>query len=494
MPERVRFAPSPTGPLHIGGVRTALFNFLYAKNNKGQFILRIEDTDQNRYVPASEEYIYKALNWMGLTIDEGPVEGGNFGPYRQSERKAIYAKHIKDLLDSGAAYYAFDSQDALQKERENAEKAGRVFQYDQHSRGRMSNSLNCSEKETAAHLKSGNYVIRLKIDAHEPFVVKDLLRGVITVDPSLLDDKILMKSDGMPTYHFANVVDDHLMEITTVIRGEEWLPSLPLHNLIYQAFGWSPPEFIHLPLILKPEGKGKLSKRDGITGGFPVFPMQWEELDGFKERGVLPDALRNYLLLLGWNSGGEQEIFSFDQMINSFGIEGLQKGGARFDFSKAVWMNEQYLQKMSHTEFRAAVNESLDVLEEIYDAKTIDQILNMIQPRVKLLSDVDKEIALFHTDPNSYDAKTLDKLRPKLPKEFLPWCMDQIKNGQIDDLKSAISEWGEKNNCNMGVLMQALRLALVGSLSGPDLIDIMNVLKKDVTLVRIDHFRISTNL
>jgi len=303
-----------------------------------------------------------------------------------------------------------------------------------------------------------------------------------------------MKSDGMPTYHFANVVDDHLMEITTVIRGEEWLPSLPLHNLIYQAFGWSPPEFIHLPLILKPEGKGKLSKRDGITGGFPVFPMQWEELDGFKERGVLPDALRNYLLLLGWNSGGEQEIFSFDQMINSFGIEGLQKGGARFDFSKAVWMNEQYLQKMSHTEFRAAVNESLDVLEEIYDAKTIDQILNMIQPRVKLLSDVDKEIALFHTDPNSYDAKTLDKLRPKLPKEFLPWCMDQIKNGQIDDLKSAISEWGEKNNCNMGVLMQALRLALVGSLSGPDLIDIMNVLKKDVTLVRIDHFRISTNL
>lgn len=345
MPERVRFAPSPTGPLHIGGVRTALFNFLYAKNNKGQFILRIEDTDQNRYVPASEEYIYKALNWLGLTIDEGPVEGGDFGPYRQSERKAIYAKHIKDLLDSGAAYYAFDSQDALQKKREDAEKAGRVFQYDQHSRGRMSNSLNCSEKETAAHLKSGNYVIRLKIDAHEPFVVKDLLRGVITVDPSLLDDKILMKSDGMPTYHFANVVDDHLMEITTVIRGEEWLPSLPLHNLIYQAFGWAPPEFIHLPLILKPEGKGKLSKRDGITGGFPVFPMQWEELDGFKERGVLPEALRNYLLLLGWNSGGEQEIFSFDQMINSFGIEGLQKGGARFDFSKAVWMNEQYLQR-----------------------------------------------------------------------------------------------------------------------------------------------------
>ncbi len=494
MPERVRFAPSPTGPLHIGGLRTALFNYLYAKHHGGTFILRIEDTDQARYVDASEAYIYQALDWLNLPLDEGPKEGGAYGPYRQSERKALYAKHVEHLLKNGTAYYAFDTPEALEQAREKADAVGGVFQYGKNSRLSMQNSLSCSAEETQMLLKKGDYVVRLKIEAEKPFVIKDLLRGTITIDPATLDDKILMKSDGMPTYHFANVVDDHLMKISTVIRGEEWLPSLPLHFLLYQAFGWQPPAFVHLPLLLKPQGKGKLSKRDGISGGFPVFPMAWEDLDGFKERGVLPEALRNYLLLLGWNSGNEKELFGREEMIETFGVEGLQKGGARFDFAKAVWMNEQYIQMMSLVSLKNALADYLAPLSERYDEEAIEKITALIQPRIKLLTDAEKELRVFASDPLTFDEKPLQKVLSKLPATFMPWCIEKINATGLVDFKAAVMDWAEKHSCGLGVLMQSLRLALVGDLSGPDLIEIMNLLKKDVTLKRIGFFIQHNNL
>ena len=350
---RVRFAPSPTGPLHIGGLRTALFNYLYAKKHNGTFILRIEDTDQNRFVPGAEQYIVEALEWCGITIDEGPNTTGHFGPYKQSERKHIYRQYAEQLVKEGKAYYAFDTAEALDEHRKNHEAQGKTFIYNWHNRekGKLVNSLVLDKEVVEAKINSGeDYVIRFKSPENQKLHLKDIIRGDIEIDTNILDDKVLFKSDGMPTYHLANIVDDHLMEITHVIRGEEWLPSLALHYQLYNAFGWTPPQFAHLPLILKPTGKGKLSKRDGDKMGFPVFPLEWKDPQtgevsyGYRESGFFPEAVVNFLALLGWNPGTEQEIFSMDELINSFDLERVNKSGARFDPDKTKWFNHHYMQ------------------------------------------------------------------------------------------------------------------------------------------------------
>src|SRR5690554_2162636 len=352
---RVRFAPSPTGPLHIGGVRTALYNYLFAKQQGGDFILRIEDTDQNRYVPGAEEYIIEALEWCGIPYNEGPGKEGDCGPYRQSERREIYQQYALQLINSGHAYYAFDTTEELENYRSQYEKNGETFIYNHHNRIKLNNSLSLSEEETAQQLAAGvAYVVRFKTPENRELVLQDLVRGEIRIDTSLLDDKVLFKSDGMPTYHLANIVDDHLMRITHVIRGEEWLPSLALHELLYEALGWQAPQFAHLPLILKPEGKGKLSKRDGDKHGFPVFPLEWSAEEGiskgYREEGYLPDALVNMLALLGWNPGTEQEIFSIQELISQFSLEKVSKSGARFNPEKTIWFNHQYIQQKTGEE------------------------------------------------------------------------------------------------------------------------------------------------
>ena len=409
---RVRFAPSPTGPLHIGGLRTALFNYLHARKNKGTFILRVEDTDQNRYVEGSESYIEEALEWCGMIPDEGPVNGGNFGPYRQSERKAIYKKYIDELIKKGGAYYAFDSADSLKEARNKSEKSGKTFKYGSQNRHLFQNSLTLSPKEVEEAIK-GDYVVRLKVSPGAVVQVEDLVRGTVRVDSDLLDDKILMKSDGMPTYHFANVVDDHLMKITTVIRGEEWLPSLPMHQLIYDAFEWKAPEFMHLPLILKPNGKGKLSKRDGEKEGFPVFPLQWkEETTGFREMGFLPEAMVNYLALLGWNDGSENERFTLKDLEEAFDVSGVQKGGARFDYEKARSVNHQIL---IDTPSELLIENELvkKLLVEFPKEQWLD-LLSLVKERLYTLMDL-KEETSFLLRPHPYDEKSLLKIRGEKP-------------------------------------------------------------------------------
>ncbi|MDX1315655.1 MAG: glutamate--tRNA ligase, partial [Eudoraea sp.] len=347
-PVRVRFAPSPTGPLHIGGVRTALFNYLFAKKHGGSFILRIEDTDQTRYVEGAEAYIIESLNWCGIPYDEGPGKDGGYGPYRQSERKSMYREYAEKLIASGHAYYAFDSSESLDQHRKSQEAEGKTFIYNWHNRLELDNSLVLSQEETSARIASGaEYVIRFKTPQNQTVVLQDVIRGEIEIDSNTLDDKVLFKSDGMPTYHLANIVDDHLMAISHVIRGEEWLPSLALHVLLYGAFEWEPPVFAHLPLIMKPVGKGKLSKRDGEKGGFPVFPLAWENASGYRESGYYPEAVVNFLAMLGWNPGTEQEIFSLEELTEAFSLERVNRSGARFDPDKTVWYNNAYLQQRS---------------------------------------------------------------------------------------------------------------------------------------------------
>ncbi len=481
---RVRFAPSPTGPLHLGGVRTALFNYLYARKNKGVFILRVEDTDQNRYVKGSEEYIQKALEWAGMVPDEGPNNGGELGPYRQSERKAIYQKYIQQLIDKGAAYYAFDSPEILSKARNEKEEKGETFRYGAHNRMSFHNSLTCS-KDTLPTLLKGPYVVRLKVDPKQSITVKDEIRGAIHQEAALLDDKILMKADGMPTYHFANVVDDYLMQIDTVIRGEEWLPSLPIHQLLYDAFGWKAPKFMHLPLILKPSGKGKLSKRDGDKEGFPVFPLNWNETTrGFKEEGFLAEAFINYLALLGWNSGTEQELFSLSELEQLFSVEGIQKGGARFDFEKAKWINHQYINNKK-------AEELLEIEIVRQQLKSVDpqkqlQVVQLIKERLFTLNDLAEEIQWLN-EPEKYDEKTVQKLISKAPGQLLVALSARIEElSGIENLKDALMTWAKSNDVPVGFMMQSLRISLVGALSGPDLFEICDILGKDVILKRIN--------
>lgn len=485
MTERLRFAPSPTGPLHIGGLRTALYNYLYAKKHQGQVVLRIEDTDQTRYVAGAEDYIFNALEWMGIPPDESPKHGGSYGPYRQSERKEMYHEHIKHLVASGKAYYAFDTPDELEVLRAAATAKSEVFTYNAAVRERLKNSLNCTEEETQQYLDSGNYVVRLKVTPNTMVTVKDLLRGTITVNSSTLDDKVLMKADGLPTYHFANVVDDHLMAITTVIRGEEWLPSLALHQLLYDAFGWESPKFIHLPLILKSEGKGKLSKRDGIQGGYPVFPLDWDEMKGFKETGFLPEALRNFLLLIGWNGGTEQEIYTLEEMIAAFDVSGLQKGGGRFDYKKALWMNAQYLQQLPLQSLRTAGSVYLKALEGRYSEEALLQIVALAQPRITFIQELAAATYCFHSSPTEYDEKPLRKIKDRLPTSFFDWCEAHLPNTDVANLKAALQTWCEAEGCGFGVVMQSLRLALVGSLTGPDVMAIIALVGTEELLKRI---------
>jgi glutamyl-tRNA synthetase len=480
--ERVRFAPSPTGPLHIGGLRTAIFNYLYARKHKGAFILRVEDTDLNRYVEGSERYIQESLEWCGMVPDEGPFNGGSLGPYRQSERKSIYLEYIQILLAKGKAYYAFDSTDELSAARSLAELQGETFRYGAHNRANFVNSLTLNENEIEER-KKGDYVIRLKVDPGAIISVFDEVRGTVSVATDELDDKVLMKSDGMPTYHFANVVDDYLMKITCVIRGEEWLPSLPHHQLLYNAFDWKSPKFMHLPLILKPNGKGKLSKRDGDKDGFPVFPLQWKDNVGFKEKGFLPESMVNYLVLLGWNSGKEDEFFTLSELEGLFSVSGVQKGGARFDYEKARWINHQHLLKKTPQELLTLEAFKLALNNFSFDQKF--KIATIIKDRLYTLDDIQEEVKIFNT-PYPFDNDAIEKLLPKNPLQVLQKAESILNSGEHTvALKETLLDWAKKQSISVGVLMQSLRIALVGKLTGPDLFDIIEILGNSVSLLRI---------
>lgn len=491
---RVRFAPSPTGALHIGGVRTALFNYLFAKKHGGDFLLRIEDTDQTRYVEGAEKYIIDALNWCGIPFDEGVGKEGKHAPYRQSERKEIYKKYADELLEKGWAYYAFDTAEELDNQRKSYESEGKTFIYNWETRGGLKNSLSLSSEEVKKRLESGEvFVIRFKMPNDEVLKMSDLIRGEVSVDTKTLDDKVLFKSDGMPTYHLANIVDDHLMEITHVIRGEEWLPSMPLHVLLYRAFGWEAPKFAHLPLILKPVGNGKLSKRDGIKLGFPVFPLDWKEeenvLKGFKGEGYFPDALVNFLALLGWNPGNDQEIFSLEELIQLFDLERVNKSGARFDPEKIKWFNHQYLQKKSNNVLAEEFQKILLEKNISISAEKLEKIVSLIKERATFVSDFWDLGNYFFQKPSNYDEKALKKQW----KEDSATIISQISGviGAISDFSSAVLQENVKkyiseNGYGLGQVMPLIRLALVGEMKGADVFDIMEVIGKEETLFRLN--------
>lgn len=484
--ERVRFAPSPTGPLHIGGLRTALFNYLYTKKNKGTFIVRIEDTDQSRKVDGSEAYIFDALDWCGIAPDESPLHGGEYGPYRQSERKDIYKKYIQRLVDTGKAYYAFDHSDDLDRAREEAQLNGATFKYNASNRGSFKNSLSCTAEETSNLRKGSSVVVRLKVDGQRVVKTTDVLRGSVTVNASELEDKILMKADGMPTYHFANVVDDHFMKISTVIRGEEWLPSLPIHQLLYEAFGWEAPQFLHLPLILNPGGKGKLSKRDGDKHGYPVFPLQWSTTEGYKEIGFLPEAHLNYIAQLGW-SMGENELMRLDEMIAAFNVKQLQKGGARFDYDKARWINQQYLSAMSVQDLMQRFPAWFETLKAALGAKT-ENAIALIQKRLVTLNDLPIECACFVKDPSAFSPKGLKRIQAFDAIRIARQLYDTIEAKGLSELKDHIKVMAKSNGDSMGAYMQVLRMGVVGELAGPDLIPLCQIIEKNVTLRRLANF------
>ena len=500
---RVRFAPSPTGPLHIGGVRTALFNYLFAKKHGGDFILRIEDTDQNRYVEGAEQYIIDALNWCGMSFDEGPSaplskdsdKTGQFGPYRQSERKHLYKKYADELIASGNAYYAFDTSEILDFHRKDHEEKGKTFIYNWHNRLKLSNSLSLSAEDVQAKLDAGeDYVIRFKSPQDETLHLTDSIRGNINIDTNILDDKVLFKSDGMPTYHLANIVDDHLMEITHVIRGEEWLPSLALHYQLYQAFGWEAPEFAHLPLILKPTGKGKLSKRDGDKLGFPVFPLQWtdpktnEVARGYKEDGYFPEAMVNFLAFLGWNPGTEQEIFSLNELIAAFELERVNKSGARFDPDKIKWFNHHYMQEQDNNLLALAYKKQQSELSSI-DNEYISMVIGLIKERATFVSDFWDLSHFFFTAPTSYDEKAAKKAFKEGTTDILNQVItlvNDLEDFSIENLQTTIKGWITENDIGFGKVMMPLRLALVGALQGPDVFDIIFMIGKIETIKRIE--------
>ncbi len=492
---RVRFAPSPTGPLHLGGVRTALFNYLFARHNGGTFILRIEDTDRKRYVPGAEEYILESMEWCGMEVDEGVREGGPYGPYRQSERKEIYKKYIGELFDKGKVYYAFDTPEELEKKREEFSAGGKVFMYNHEVRETMKNSLVMSDEEVQSRIENGEpYVVRFRIDPGPPVQISDIIRGELSFDPVTLDDKVLFKSDGLPTYHLANIVDDRLMEITHVIRGEEWLPSLPLHVLLYRAFGWEPPGFAHLPLILKHQGKGKLSKRDGDKGGFPVFPLDWktpegEVYPGYREQGYFPEAFVNMLALLGWNPGTEQEIFSMDELIELFSLERINKAGARFDPQKARWFNHQYLQMKSDREVAELFLPLMREKGVTAEFPFVEKVVGMVKERVDFVKELWEEASFFFQAPETYD----DKVVRKRWKGDVPELMRELKEvlAETDPfdsgtLEEKVKQWIEEREAGMGKVLNALRLLLVGASKGPHLFDIMALLGKKETLQRME--------
>ena len=495
---RVRFAPSPTGPLHIGGVRTAIYNYLFARQNGGDMILRIEDTDSNRFVPGAEDYINEALAWLGIGIDEGVREGGAYGPYKQSERRDIYREHVKMLLDAGKAYIAFDTPAELEKAR--AEKAN--FQYDASTRGSMRNSLTMPAEEVEKLIADGTpYVVRFKIEPGREVEVNDLIRGKVTINSSVLDDKVLYKSaDDLPTYHLANIVDDHLMEVSHVIRGEEWLPSAPLHVLLYEAFGWTDtmPAFVHLPLLLKPDGKGKLSKRDGDRLGFPVFPLEWldpksgEISSGYREKGYLPQAVVNFLALLGWNPGDDTEIMSMDELIAKFSLDHCSRSGARFDFEKGKWFNHKYLQEMSGEQLAQLfkpVMSAHGVDSSAFNDSYIARAVDMVKSRISFVSDLWDQAGFFFREPETYDPKAVKKRwseeMPRIMKELI-----EVLKG-LPDFSSQAAEpvvlgWIESKGYHLGNVMNAFRLTVVGECKGPHMFDITELMGLDETVRRIE--------
>ncbi len=495
---RVRFAPSPTGPLHMGGVRTALFNYLFAKQQGGDFLLRIEDTDQNRYVPGAEQYIIESLNWCGLKPDEGPGIGGEFGPYRQSERKDIYKKYALQLVDSGWAYYAFDSAEEIENLRKQAEEKKETFSYGISTREKLNNSLCLATEEVEKKINAGeNFVIRFKMPADTDVTEDDLIRGSVTFNTSKsLDDKVLFKSDGMPTYHLANVVDDHLMKITHVIRGEEWLPSMPLHVLLYKALGWedTKPRFAHLPLILKPVGKGKLSKRDGDKLGFPVFPLEWEDPNskeiskGYREEGYFPEAFINMLSLLGWNPGTEQEFFTLDELTKTFDIGRVVKSGSRFDPEKAKWFNKYYFQQKSIPELSELFRKTLNEKNIEANDETVELVVENIKDRCEFPADLWEQGYYFFEAPMSYDEKTVKKRWKEDTAVNLSQIANEftkIDNWEASIIKDQFSAFMNEKGWGFGAIMNPLRLALVGGNMGPDLFLICEILGKEESLKRI---------
>ena len=494
---RVRFAPSPTGPLHIGGVRTALYNYLFAKKHNGVFILRIEDTDQTRYVANAEKYITDALDWCRIPFDEGPGKNEKFGPYRQSERKELYKEYANTLIKKGKAYYAFDTSDELNAHRKQHEEVGKTFIYNWHNRekGRLVNSLILTEQATKKRIENGdNYVIRFKTPQDETLILKDEIRGSITIDTNTLDDKVLFKSDGMPTYHLANIVDDYLMKISHVIRGEEWLPSMPLHVLLYNAFGWDAPKFAHLPLILKPIGKGKLSKRDGDKLGFPVFPLAYTNEEtggvslGYKESGYFSDAFINMLSLLGWNPGTEQELFSIEELITTFDLSRVSKSGAKFSLDKTNWFNQQYLQKKTDAELALLFSVILKNKKINSSKSYVEKVVSLIKERAVFVKDFWSLSSYFFKTPEDYD----EKASKKQWKEGTSVLMNEliIVLASIDDFSSktieeTVKSWISSKEIGFGKIMQPLRLAIVGEMKGPHLFDIIDMIGKDEAVLRI---------
>ncbi|TFH22576.1 MAG: glutamate--tRNA ligase [Bacteroidia bacterium] len=494
---RVRFAPSPTGPLHIGGLRTALFNYLFAKKNGGTFILRIEDTDQTRFVTGAEDYIQEALEWCGLIPDEGPRQGGGFGPYRQSERKNKYKKYALQLLGTGDAYYGFDTPEELDALRQEHESRGETFVYDARVRESLKNSLTMDKQEVDQLISSGTpYVIRFRFEPGTEIHMDDMVRGEVIVNSSTLDDKILFKSDGMPTYHLANVVDDNLMAISHVIRGEEWLPSLPLHVALYRAFGWEHlmPRFAHLPLILKPTGKGKLSKRDGEKGGFPVFPLEWHDpvsgaiSPGYREEGYLPQACINLLALLGWNPGTEQEIFSLDELVDEFQLEKVGKSGSRFDPEKSLWFNHQHIQLMEESELIKAF-QSVLLSSGVETTKgRIAVLVPIIKPRINFIHEIWDESWFFFHAPDAYDPEVIKKWwKEDTPQkmELLSAALEKCETLTPESVETLVKGTITENEWGMGAIMNVWRLLLVGAAKGPGLFDLAAFLGREEVIDRM---------
>ena len=491
---RVRFAPSPTGPLHIGGVRTALYNYLFAKQHGGDLVLRIEDTDSNRFVPGAEEYILESFRWLGIKFDEGVSFGGNYGPYRQSERREIYKKYVKQLLDAGKAYIAFDTPEELEAKRTEIEN----FQYDAATRLSMRNSLAMPAEEVEALIAAGNqYVVRFKIEPGEKVVVNDIIRGEVTINSSILDDKVLYKSaDELPTYHLANIVDDHLMEITHVIRGEEWLPSAPLHVLLYRAFGWEDtmPRFAHLSLLLKPEGNGKLSKRDGDRLGFPVFPLEWNDpksgavSTGFRESDYLPEAVVNFLALLGWTPGDDVEMMSLEELVKKFDLSKCSKAGARFDYKKMVWFNHEYILQKPDREIAEIF---MKVVKEHGVETTLEHletIVSLMKGRVNFVHELWDASSFYFEAPQAYDEKTAKKRWKEDSAQKmteLANLLESLDDFSIESQDKAVHEWIEAKGYGMGDIMNAFRLALVGEGKGPQMFHISGLIGKEETLSRL---------
>ncbi|KQO29615.1 glutamate--tRNA ligase [Flavobacterium sp. Leaf82] len=489
---RVRFAPSPTGPLHIGGVRTALFNYLFAKKNNGVFYLRIEDTDQTRFVPGAEAYIMEALEWLGISPEETVGKNEKFGPYRQSDRKELYQTYADQLINSGWAYYAFDTPEALDALRKEQEAEGKTFIYNHTIREKLDTSLVVSAEEVEKRIANGeHYVIRFKTPVDETLHLKDIIRGDVKFETSLLDDKVLFKSDGMPTYHLANIVDDHLMETSHVIRGEEWLPSMPLHVLLYRAFGWDAPEFAHLPLILKPVGNGKLSKRDGDKLGFPVFPLEWKTEEGissgYREKGFFPEAVINFLALLGWNDGTDKELFSLEELVESFDLNRVHKSGAKFDPEKNKWFNHQYLIKQNNEDLAKSFSPILVEKGFSTPLEVTTKIVSLVKERAHFVSEFWDLTDFFFQAPTSYDEKASKNWKeetPALMQELIS-TLEYIDGFDSANIEAIVKDWLTKNEIGMGKVMQSFRLSLVGALKGPHLFDIVEIIGKEETISRI---------